>query len=87
MRLKSFHHIQTVIAITDFHSAARDNVLRLGGGRDATVFETAIVTSNSILDRSLTRERQRSKTAAKSLVLKDYSFNSFPFLDLARIYR
>ncbi len=70
--------------ITDFHPALRDNEFNLGERRSMPIPKTALEAAPiPILGCSLTT--RRSKIAAKSLVLEDFTRKSFKPKDLAGI--
>jgi hypothetical protein len=80
----SNHHKTPVIPITDIQLAERDNDSRIGESGSVPVSRDGHrIRHNPILGSSLTIKR--SKTAANSLVLKDFSYKSFKPKDLAGI--
>ena len=79
-----FHHKSPVCTITDFQPAPRDNDDRIEESRRVPVSPDGPgIGHNPILGSSLTTKT--SKIAAKSLVLKDFSYKSFKVKDLAGI--
>ena len=81
----SNHHKTSVIPVTDIQLAERDNESRIGESRSVPVSRDGHrIRQNPILGSSLTIKR--SKTAANSLVLKDFSYKSFKPKDLAGIF-
>jgi hypothetical protein len=80
----SNYHKTPVIPVTDIQLAERDNDSRIGESRSVPVSRGGHrIRHNPILGSSLTIKR--SKTAANSLVLKDFSYKSFKPKDLAGI--